>query len=429
MSVAYQLLNACIENNDVLLLTDNSIRPEFFRGGELEIYELIRIHYGKYGSIPKWETLREKIDESSLDRCVAAKAIEPARFYVDRVFNRFVFDSLKMLNARLVEELRKDTAKDNPKDVLSTAMQLLAEISVSSSQGSILDFRNSAHDLRKTYLEKINPQIQNEILLGWPSIDQGGGLSRGDVGTIVGRPSRGKTWLMLFMAHHLWKQQKKTPLLISMEMNTISILQRLAAIDSSIDSKAIKNGLLTSSSFEDLTTRMTALGEVENPFWICEGLAATTVEELVLIVQQLKPDCVYIDGAYLMRTNTRANDRFARVAESINSIKWKIATELNVPVVCSYQFNREHSRQTKKADFDSSKVGLENIGYADEIGQLSSIVLGVIEDETIEQLKQKKISVLKGRYGEQGDFSINWDFTTSNFSEVLTDDSDIQFID
>jgi hypothetical protein len=88
----------------------------------------------------------------------------------------------------------------------------------------------------------------------------------------------------------------------------------------------------------------------------------------------------------------------------VEDIKQHLAEGLNIPVVQSFQFNREASKK------NMGEVGLENIAGSDAIGQLSSVVLGLFEDEGIETALQRKIRVLKGRNGEQGEFSINWRF-------------------
>jgi len=46
---------------------------------------------------------------------------------------------------------------------------------------------------------------------------------------IVGRPAAGKTYKVLYMAHNAWWEQKKKPLVVSMEMKPLPLIQRIAA--------------------------------------------------------------------------------------------------------------------------------------------------------------------------------------------------------
>ena len=111
-------------------------------------------------------------------------------------------------------------------------------------------------------------------------------------------------------------------------------------------------------------------------------------------------------------------------------IKQMLAEDLDVPVVISYQFNRQAVKDKKKG---ASEAGLEDIAYTDAIGQLSSIVLGLLQPESIETIKQREIQVLKGRNGEHGKFKINWNFDHGpdymNFTQYIEPEvKDLNFI-
>jgi len=84
-------------------------------------------------------------------------------------------------------------------------------------------------------------------------------------------------------------------------------------------------------------------------------------------------------------------------------------------VVCSWQFNRDAAKKFKKKGGDTPD--LEDIGYSDAIGQHSSIVLGLLQDENLATAQYRQVHVLKGRGGEQGTFSVLWDFLHSDFGE------------
>ena len=107
-------------------------------------------------------------------------------------------------------------------------------------------------------------------------------------------------------------------------------------------------------------------------------------------------------------------------------LKEGLASALNIPVAISYQFNR----QTPKKKDEST--GLEHIAGADAIGQIASIVLGSFDDDNVETMKRKKIRIMKGRSGEQGEYFINWifdDYPFMDFSEIAEkDDQDLNFL-
>jgi replicative DNA helicase len=103
-----------------------------------------------------------------------------------------------------------------------------------------------------------------------------------------------------------------------------------------------------------------------------------------------------------------------------------LATELDIPVVVSYQLNRDAAKKIKKQKSD--EVDLEDIGYSDAIGQLSSIVLALLEEESVETLLARKVTVLKGRYGETGSFRVNWDFQKMDFKQIIEGTKELAYL-
>ena len=106
----------------------------------------------------------------------------------------------------------------------------------------------------------------------------------------------------------------------------------------------------------------------------------------MLYTQQLKPDLVLIDGAYLLSHRDKRLNKWQRVEANCEALKQQLAGECRVPVIASFQFNRVAEKKLKKAEEkkgeNTPKVDLEDIAHSDAIGQISSIVLGFFEDST-----------------------------------------------
>ena len=145
----------------------------------------------------------------------------------------------------------------------------------------------------------------------------------------------------------------------------------------------------------------------------------------------MKCDAIFLDGAYLMRHRNQRLDRFTKVAENVELMK-QLSTDLEIPTFASWQFNRQAAKKGKGLQ-KNEKAGLEDIGYSDAIPQVSSIVMGLHQEEGIETMNQRIIDVMKGRNGEIGQFKISWDFQTMNFDEIseesekLKEDSELQY--
>ena len=222
------------------------------------------------------------------------------------------------------------------------------------------------------------------------------------------------TYNLLKMMHHAWSQQGKSPLFVSMEMTPTPLIQRLAAMHTHFNVSKLKKGEFSTKKKGQLFSVLKGLKSYDRPMWVVDGAMAATLEDIWSLCQQLKPDCVFIDGAYMLGHKNRRLNKWERIGENAEGIKKILAKELQVPVVASYQFGKQAAKKGKK----EVEVGLEDVYGSDVIAQVSSLVVGLMEEENVESMKQKKVTILKGREGGSGEFYINWMFDTMNFEEI-----------
>ena len=167
------------------------------------------------------------------------------------------------------------------------------------------------------------------------------------------------------------------------------------------------------SMYAKFMAGMKAMHFEKAKLYVVDGNLAASAEDVFALADQLKCKLVFIDGAYLMRHKNTKLDRFTRAAENVELMK-RACTDLDQMCFGSWQFNRAAVKDKKKGE----KGALEDIGYSDAIGQISSIVLGLFQEEGVETMEKRQIKVLKGRNGEVGQFDVNWDFINMDFSSV-----------
>jgi replicative DNA helicase len=174
----------------------------------------------------------------------------------------------------------------------------------------------------------------------------------------------------------------------------------------------LKKGELVTSAHKDYFSKLNALPGHPVPFWVVDGNLTATIADIEALALILKPGLIVIDGAYLAKHPTE-KDRYRRIAENMDLIKMDLAAL--APTICSWQFNRD-LKKLKKGE----EGGLDEIGGSAAIGHHSSLVLGLFEDDTVETEKRRRVSIKKGRNGEEGEFFIKWAFTqqTTDFSQV-----------
>jgi len=412
MSVGESLLHAMCEEGDTSVMFQYKLTEDLFQGQEKEVFNFVANHVEQYVQLPKVETLTKAFPDITV-------SAEPVKFYLDKVDQRYKHRKLN-LTLQDCSTLMKD--KD-PDGAILQIQDLMAELALFDTRMNIAEFGADAYSL---IMNEINqPSGGDGILFGWPYLDgMVNGLRGGDVVSYVGRPAVGKTWKMIYSAMNAWRVQKKSVMILSMEMNILSIAQRLAALQTGISISSIKSGLFLQHSFAgvhvdekaELSQKLKAITEQKHKLHLIDGNLTSTPNQIFALAHQLKPDVVFIDGAYLLKHPNPRLDRYTRVAENIEEIK-RLTSQLGIPTVCSYQFNRGASKKKK-----DEEVSLDDIGYSDAIGQISSVVLGLFEEDSVETLHARKVRVLKGRDGAIGQFTVNWDFENMDFSQVMTKD-------
>ena len=383
-----------------------------FKGNEEPVYAFVKDFVKNYGTIPQLDTIE------SHTGVALAKPAEPATYYFDLMHVRHTEASLKSSMKKAADALQPGgSGSDAALTILSgTVLELMTQ----KFGNKIADLREAYEILMQVYATQWKGDGERLLNLGWPFLDKlTGGLRRSDLISYVGRPAMGKTWNMLYGALSGWLAAEADPqdtkgssrMFVSMEMDIISIEQRLISMIAKIPASNVKKADMSTQEMNKFKKGLTKIQGFKAPFWIVDGNLTATVEEVYMLARQLKPDAVFIDGAYLLK-NPSIPDRFKRISENAELLKTWIANGIG-PCVCSWQFNRDAAKKKKGEEPD-----LTNIYGADTIGQVSSLVLGLFEEESVETLATRKVKVLKGRHGETGEFQTNWRFDTMDFSQL-----------
>jgi len=422
-------MSAVLAEGSVSALLQWGKIDHLFKASEKDLHGFIKEHVKKHAKLPSAETVYKHLDEE------LPTVDEPPSYYHELLQTRHVEHGIKAALKDAGEKLQPGN-----KDIdgaLTALTEAVMELVAAKNQTTLFDFREAYSMVMANIAKKMIGPDGYGLQMGWPSLDHmTGGLTQGDVVSFVGRPAQGKTWQMLFAAMHGWRspllqaapkpEECQSRMFISMEMDPTAIVERMAAMQAHIPMSKLNNAELTSASKAKLQGALTEIKGYPQPFYVINGNLAATVEDIWMWVRQLKPDAVFIDGAYLVKHPTE-RDRFRRVAENCELIKSEIAPMC--PVACSWQFSRDASKKQKKGKDKGEKVTIDDIGYTDAIGQISSIVLGLFEEESVETMVRRKIEILKGRKGEVGSFTTAWDFQSMSFAEIVEEDvADLSFL-
>jgi replicative DNA helicase len=403
-----RVIKSLCDSQNTLEWQKAKLNPAMFKANEIEAFEFVQHHLVKYHVLPKMETLIAAFPDVE-----PLNIPEPPSYYVSKIENRFFYDRIGAANLASQEVLKKDDdAHEEALKILTTAA---AEITAQKYRLRIMDVGEEAPQAVLQAYHKAG-NLGNGVIFGWPYLDhQTGGVMPGEVVSYVGRPAAGKTWKVVWGAIKNWRDMHENVLIASMEMQPLPMAQRITAITTSTPIGQQKMSGFSSATLKKFYDGLKELKTEKAKMYIVDGNLAASVEDIFLLADMLKCRVVYVDGAYLLRHKNTRLDRFTRAAENVELIK-RYTSDLNMSAFCSWQFNRVASQKQKKG---TEQGDLEDIGYSDAIGQISSIVLGLFQEDSVETLKERKIRILKGRSGEVGQFSIGWDFMNMDFSQTF----------
>ena len=380
---------------------------EWLLEDEVPVYDFIRQHYRRYAVLPAVSTVEEELG-SRLP--VAHETID---YYKKRVADRSLYneilprfgtlrDHLKdydvVAASEVIADLRNVTRVFSPEEDLRTLQE---------SGAGVLRHYDDAH-YRKLYGIGIAG-----IPTGWPSIDaMTGGYQRGDLVSWVARMSAGKTYALLAQALGAWRSGYSV-LIVTMEMTIEQMARRALGIEAGINPDYIRKGAMSSHKLRRLERVIDTLRHAER-FNIYAGGFSKKIDDVELLIEELSPDIVFIDGAYLLSpANGGRQNRIEKVATVYDELK-KMTITHDRPIVTTSQFSRQAGKRGK----DGS---LETISFTDAIGMHSSLVFSIKEGAPPYQTSRREIEILKGREGEHGTFQINYRFQPPDFTEIPAD--------
>lgn len=215
------------------------------------------------------------------------------------------------------------------------------------------------------------------------------------------------TWTAVQLALHAW-QQKKRVLFASTEISRLRIGIRLFALMGKLNYKEFTHGRLTIFS-EPKFYQMVEEFLHEEGLYVVGGNFDFRVEALSAAIDEIRPDFLVLDGAYLLRTSGAT--RTDQAANAFNELK-RLSIRHEIPVATTHQFNREVKTNI------ASSVRAESIGLTDVAGWNADLIVGLVQTDDMKRDKKMRLKPLKAREGAGDEVEINWDLDTMDFREL-----------
>jgi replicative DNA helicase len=285
---------------------------------------------------------------------------------------------------------------------------------------SILDERYANRDLRRGVVGIPTGLRRLDSLLS--------GLQPGDLHVVAGRPSMGKSTLMLNAAGHSAELGVHW-LIFSLEMTKEALVEKMVATDSGVDSKRIRTGMMETQDFVHVTNSMSKLAD--RPIWIDDEGAVTIgalcskairwaatsakdAERRAIAVDYLQ----FVGGMPQPRGSRQMVNRDRELAEVTRSLKL-LAKRLHCPVVALSQLNRSLESRSDKRPM------LSDLRESGAIEQDADVIAFIYRDEVYSKAECKEpgiaeIIVAKQRMGPTAPVRVGFDGPLSKFYNLAT---------
>ena len=232
------------------------------------------------------------------------------------------------------------------------------------------------------------------------------GLQPSDLILIAARPSMGKTAFVLNIAEYVAVKSKVTTAIFSLEMSKNQLVNRILAMNSKVDSQAIRSGELGDEDWAKLMESARAVGESG---LIIDDTPGISITELRSKCRKFKLEhnlgLIIIDYLQLMTGGKKAESRQQEISEISRSLK-ALAREVNCPVIALSQLSRAVEQRPDKRPM------LSDLRESGAIEQDADVVMFIYRDDYYnhdsEDAGVSEIIIGKQRNGPTGTVKLAW---------------------
>ncbi len=252
-----------------------------------------------------------------------------------------------------------------------------------------------------------------------------GGMQKGNLVIVAGRPSMGKTSWVLDVARHAADQRVPVGV-FSLEMSNEELVHRLLCAGGRVDAQKLRRGELSNEEVQRLAV---AAGRLNTcPIWLDDnpgGLLEVRAKARRLKAES-KVGLLVIDYLQLMGASRARENRQQEVSEISRSLK-TLAKELEVPVVALSQLSRAPEQRT------DHRPQLSDLRESGSIEQDADLVMFLYRPEYYAKTDadgnslegKAELIVSKQRNGPTGVVPLYFQSAYAHFDNVAVRDDDL----
>lgn len=232
------------------------------------------------------------------------------------------------------------------------------------------------------------------------------GLQKSDLILVAARPSMGKTAFVLNIAEYVAVKSNICTAIFSLEMSKEQLVKRILAMNSKVDSQAIRSGELQDEDWIKLVESANAIG---NSNLIIDDTPGISIGELRSKCRKFKLEqnlgLVIIDYLQLMSGGKKVESRQQEISDISRSLK-ALAREINAPVIALSQLSRAVEQRPDKRPM------LSDLRESGAIEQDADVVMFIYRDDYYNKDSEdagiSEIIIGKQRNGPTGTVKLAW---------------------
>lgn len=349
------------------------------------------------------------------------------KFYADTVIEKALLRNI----ISMADDVKKRAFEADVKgdELLSLTERKILDLSESKMQ--VVQSIDTIADqlINNLVAGRDRPMQLSGLSYGLDSMDKlTGGLRKGELILIAGRPGMGKTTFSLHLASHLAFKENKKVLFFSFEMSAQTLMNRILSAECNIDAEKIRDGLVSDEELPQVVEFVSHIQKM-NTLKIVDDwrLNSTDIQTIIRgMFLKDKVDLVIIDYIGKIQREKGLSE-YEAISKLSGELKI-IAGEFNIPVFCAAQLNRESDKN--KYDPTPSNADLRGSGSLEQDSDMILLLHPPIkkvqktetwtvkeEDVRMKAMSQVVMRISKNRNGRIGRVPLIFDRQHMSFRD------------
>lgn len=382
------LLTKILDDRDIRSVIKEKLTSEFMYEPTCKaafLYLMAWYNNPNYGDVPSWETFLDSFSHFEINR-----VDESMKALCDKVRERKIYSDV----ASLIQEVADVTSGD-PLGGFDLLKNKVVSLTAAHTVDETSTVKSSIGLIRSEYMAmKEGATGLKGYPYPWPALNEATlGLQAQQLVFVYGRPKTKKTWIILYMAVHLWRHGLR-PIIFSQELSDIEIKRRFVALATGVNYDKFLRGTLPADIEAEFFDNLDIFEESEEVPVSILSAGESCIPDLTSKIDEYRANVVLIDGFNYLSTDWKELAEITRAVKRVGQAK-------KLPLIASTHANRSRN---KKAD---TRDAADDFAYGDSFYQTCDLALRVTSD--IEDLKARQVKLFTSaiREGKSVEFTIH----------------------